>query len=102
MKPSLPSTHNRDPYTAILQRRSQPNHFQTQAPRPSIEWINPAINQHIQSPLNYTNGDDVEPNTIINELLDKNPDIVNNTNNPIDSSLVYVKSILPSMTTQNH
>lgn len=101
MKPSLPSLHtNHDPLSPISHRRTQAIHLQTQTPRPSLEWINPAINQHIRSQSNHTNEKDLEPNTIINELLDKNPDIVNSTSNPLDSSVLYVKSILPSTTTQ--
>jgi hypothetical protein len=59
-----------------------------------MEWINPAVNQHIQS--NHRSEDDNGPNMIVDELIDNKTDGVNNTINPFDSSLVYVKSIIPS------
>jgi hypothetical protein len=101
MKPSLPSLNTRDPLPAISYRRTQAISLQTRAPRPSIEWINPAINQYIQSTSNHTDDDDHEPNTIINELIDNNPDIINGTNNLLDLSLLYVKSIILSSASQH-
>jgi len=93
MKPSLPK---------ISHRRQQSISLQTKAPRPSLEWINPVLKQNIQLTSNHTIEDDFESNAIINELIDKNPDIVNSTINPLDSSLLYVKSIIPSAASSQH
>jgi hypothetical protein len=101
MRPSLRSPQNRDPFSAISYRRAQANQLQIKAPRPSFEWINPAINKHSQLTSNYTEEDDRQSNTIINELMDNNPDIINSTNNPLDASLSYVKSILPTAGSQH-
>jgi hypothetical protein len=54
MRPSLRSPQNRDPFSAISYRRAQANQLQIKAPRPSFEWINPAINKHSQLTSNYT------------------------------------------------
>ncbi|CAF3092305.1 unnamed protein product [Rotaria sp. Silwood2] len=78
MKPSLPSSQSLDSISTISYHRAQPIHFQTRTPRPSIAWINPAITQHFQSRPNYFIKDEFEPNTI----------------NPLDSSVLYVKSII--------
>jgi hypothetical protein len=102
MKPSLPSTHTRDPLAAISRSRGQVINWQTKAVRSSIKWINPAIEQHIRLTSNYTAEDDLEPNIIINELMDKKHDIINSTANPLHSSLLYVKSITSSAGSQNH
>jgi hypothetical protein len=46
--------------------------------------------------VKYTFEDDLKANTIINELIDNNPEIVNSTINPMGLSVLYVKSIIPS------
>jgi hypothetical protein len=102
MRPSLRSPLSRDPLSAISYRGAKANHFQITAPRPSIEWINPAIKHQSQLISNYTVEKDIEPNTIINELLDTNPNVINSTIHPLDASLLYVKSILPSTGSQHH
>jgi len=101
MKPSLPSIQTRDPLSTISHRRAKSRNFQTKTPRSSIEWTNPAIKRDIQSPLNHTPEDDLESNIIINELINKNPDILNSTTNRLDSSLLYVKSIINSPGLEN-
>ena len=97
-----PSTHTHQSQAAISHRRTRANYSQIQAPRPSIEWINPAMRQYSQSVINHSKENDLEPNIIINELIDHNSDIINSTTNPLDSSLVYVKSIIPSMGTTQY
>lgn len=96
MRPSLGATRTRDPVAATSHRPAASSQSQARTPRASFEWINPAINQHFQlTSKPYTEGH-LEPNTIINELMDHNSDIVNMTINPLDLSVSYVKSILPS------
>jgi len=92
MKPSLPE---------ISHRRQQSIILQTKAPRPSLEWINPIFKQNIQLTSNHAIEDDFEPYTIIKELRDNNPDILNSTINTLDSSVLYVKSIIPSTASQH-
>ncbi|CAF1102711.1 unnamed protein product [Rotaria sordida] len=94
MKPSLSSSQTPDPISTISYRHAQAINFQTRAPRPSIAWVNPAITQYFQSTSNHLIKDQFETNTIINELLDNKSDIINNTINPLDSSVSYVKSII--------
>jgi hypothetical protein len=98
MKPSLP-THS--PLPEISHRPRKSISLQTKAPRPSLEWINPIFKQNIQLTSNHTIEDDFEPYAIINELKDINPDILDSTINSLDSSLLYVKSIIPSATSQH-
>ena len=93
MKPSVPSSQTRDPLPC---RRTQANYFQLKAPGSSIEWINPVIKQRYQLTANYSIEDDLEPNMIISELIDHNPEVLTTTINSLDSSVLYVKSIIPS------
>jgi hypothetical protein len=96
MKPSLPSPQIHSPLAAISYRRQRGSHSQAKTPRSSIEWINPAMNQHIQSISRHSIDDDLDSNTIITELRDHNPGMINSTSNPLDLSVLYVKSILTS------
>lgn len=91
-----PSSRNRDLLAPVPSRRPGPDHSRLKTPRPSIEWINPAINQHFQLASKPFNEDNLEPDTIINELMDYNSDIVSSTIHPLDLSVSYVKSIIPS------
>ena len=93
-----PSSRTRESVLApISSRRTTADHSQVKAPRPSIDWINPAINQHFQLSFKPFNEDNLEPDTIINELMDHNSDIVNSTiHHPLDLSVSYVKSMIPS------
>ncbi|CAF3678067.1 unnamed protein product [Rotaria sp. Silwood1] len=94
MKPSLPSLQTHEPLSTISYRHSYPINFQTRAPRPSIAWVNPVMMEHFQSTSNYLFRNNFQSNTIINELLDNKSDVMNNTINPLDSSVLYVKSII--------
>jgi hypothetical protein len=96
MRPTVPLSSTRNSFPTTSNRRKQAINLQTSTSRPSIEWTNPAISQHIHSTVKYTFEDDLKANTIINELIDNNPEIVNSTINPIDLSVLYVKSIIPS------
>lgn len=100
LKPSLPPSPTIDVLPAITHHHASSLTLQTKAPRPSIEWINPAITQHLQATSNYITKDELEPNIIINELLDNKSDVVINTPSPLDSSVLYVKSILHSTRAQ--
>ncbi|UJR22547.1 hypothetical protein I4U23_025596 [Adineta vaga] len=75
LQPSLPSSYRR-PRTIRLQSNS------SQLP---IGWTNPVLEQYHQSILHHKIDEDVKTNTNVNELID---------NNPVQSSLLYVKSIL--------
>jgi hypothetical protein len=99
MRPTVSSSPSREGFSHTSNRRKQAINAQTSTPRPSIEWTNPATSQHIQSTFKYSFEDDLKANTIINELINNNPEMVNSTINPIDLSILYVKSIIPSSET---
>lgn len=95
MRPTIPIPLPRETFSNASNRRTRAVNMQTSAPRPSIEWTNP-ISLHAQSTIRYSFEEDLKANAIINDLIDKNSEMVNSTINPIDLSILYVKSIIPS------
>lgn len=91
-----PAARTRDSLMPIVSRQTKAERSNIKAPRPSFDWINPAINQQFQLTPRSFSEDHLEPDTIINELMDHNSHIVHNTIHPLDLSVSYVKSIIPS------
>ena len=91
-----PASRMRDSLVPMSNRQTKTDQSKIKAPRPSIDWINPAINPHFQLTPRPFNEDNLEPDTIINELMDHSSDIVHSTIHPLDLSVSYVKSIIPS------
>lgn len=100
IKPPLSSSQIRDPLSSILRyRRSQAHHYPTKAPRPSIDAMNSASKQNFQSTSYHTYPDDNE----FDELIDNDnvSDALSTTIKTFDSSLLCVKSIIPSVAPQH-
>jgi hypothetical protein len=95
MKPSFPSIQTRDPLSAILRyRRPQLVNYPPKAPRTSVDATNSSVKQHFQSTSIHTFTDNAD----LDELIDNDnvSDTISTTINPFDSSLLCVKSIIPS------
>ena len=101
MRPTLPISPSRETFSNAAKRRTKATNVQTSAPRPSIDWTNP-ISLHTQSTIRYSFEEDQKATAIINDLIDKNPEMANTTINPIDLSILYVKSIIPSSEASQH
>jgi len=78
----------------LRHRRSQPIQFPPKARRPSIDTINSTVKQNFQSTAFHLFTEDND----LDELIDNDTisDVRSTTLNPLDSSILSVKSIIPS------
>lgn len=100
MKPSLPSSQTPDSARAISSHREQSSRLQRRSAAPSVAWINPVITEDLQARSNILIRHDLEPDAIINELLNTKSNILDGKLSPLDSSLLRVKSIICTSGTQ--
>ncbi|CAF0913540.1 unnamed protein product [Rotaria sordida] len=95
MKPPYPAAQARDPLSAIVRnRRSQAINYSAKLPRSSTDTINSSAKQNFLSTTFHSNTDNNE----LDELIDNDnvSDTISTTINPFDSTLLCVKSIIPS------
>ena len=93
MKPSMaPATNGKSP-AVKLPRPVPTRHHSPRAPRSSMQWINPIMKQTLSS---VSPDDDTLVETSTAGSTDRTPTDKNATINPFQSSLLYIKSILPA------
>jgi len=98
---SLP-TLDQDVHLSIInlnmkptRKKSQPNRRQISHRTPCLspEWINPISRQNLRAlSIDSNDDDDYESYTIVNQIMGNHSDMIN----PVDSSVSYLKSIIPS------